>query len=137
MTINKNIMKKIMNKVVLNRWKKRVKNINGEYHHYYEWTSRWDNEDINVNNGQLSLNRKNYPECCICMERYESGNISYKYYNIFGTKTFKYVYNRKITYCKRCKKYHPSLNNRIVSDLPEKYEYTSGMDDPNGYKKIE
>jgi len=115
MSINKNIMKKIMDKMALNKWKNKVKDINGEYYHYFKWA------------GYLSLNNHNY-RCAGSYPLY-----GHRIYLIGST-----IWNCNIRICSQCGKYHPSvIGNAVVNKLPKKYSYTSGMNDPNGYKKIE
>jgi len=115
MSINKNIMKIIMYKMALNKWKNKVKKINGEYHHYFEWTE------------YLSLNSNNYHP--------NRNYIVYSYRKIEGPCT---IWNCKIRKCSQCDKYHPSIfGHELKYQIPEKYCYSSGMNHRNGYKKIE
>jgi len=114
MIINKNIMKIIIDKMALNQWKNKVKNINNQYLNYFEWF---------LSSG-LTINKKNYPLCSII--------IIYSYRD---TIFYRYVYNRSVSRCYRCKNYHPKVEIVHVGNIPEKYYYSSGLNDRNGYKK--
>jgi len=114
MTINKNIMKKIMDNVALNEWKNKVKDINGEYHHYFKW------------NECLTLNISNYPECG-----------KYPLYTHRHYMDGSSIWSGKIIKCPLCDKYHPSvIGNVIKSKIPEKYYFSSGLNHRRGYKKL-
>jgi len=113
MRINKNIMKKIMDKMALNKWKNKVKKINGEYNHYFEW------------NGYLSLNSNNFHQ-----------NRNYIVYSYRENEGPGSIWNCKIRKCSYCDKYHPSVfGYSLECQFPEKYFYSSGMNHRNGYKK--
>jgi len=116
MSINKNIMKIIMDKMALNQWKNKVKKINGEYYRIYEY-------DLNC----LYINSKN-----MCIH----SNDSYYYLYQYDDRSDNKIFHNKIKKCIKCNGMYNEITYNVCK-LPKNYDYTSGMDDANGYKKIE
>jgi len=132
MIINKNIMTKIVDKVALNQWKSKIKNVNTQYHQIFTWydkpkTLSCDHTDFMCTHRKgVSINKKNF---CECIEEangiYNSKDISHVYCPIYGY------------YIKSCMKGHKKLCNYMKCGgyVPKKYYYSSGLNDPNGYKE--
>jgi len=123
MIINKNILKIIVYKVVLNKWKNKVKRINDEYHKYFiVW------EHIGIFDGIVYSD----DEC----------NLSefYLYSFSFSGKHRKYndeIWNHNIEECIDCCNYHPKCCDSpvdAVAKIPKRYLYSSGFENKNGYK---
>jgi len=116
MSVNKNIMKKIMDNVALNEWKNKVKKINGEYYRIYIYL--FDNLRLNIEN---SCNH-------VISSHYDLYHFKYRPDN--------QIFHHNICKCILCNGiYIKTIHDVYI--LPKNYDYTSGMDDPNGYKKIE
>jgi len=115
--INKNIMKIIMDKKelneALNEWKNKVKKINEEYHYYFEW-----NDEIEL--------------------RYWFGSCGHNtVYSYRMNSRYQDIHNSLINKCSQCGTNHPVASQNKVGTISKNHYYSSGMNDPNGYKKIE
>jgi len=116
MTINKNIMKIIVDKMALNKWKNKIKNINAEYYYIYE--EFCDNLYININNE------------CKCFGEF---NDDIPFYQFREYDLDDVICHYTIVKCNVCNKIDVKTINDICV-LSKNYFYTSGMNDPNGYK---
>jgi len=105
--INYNIFKIIIDKVAVNKWKKKVKKLNNEYKKIYY---------IDKNNNPYVRFCKCYYQCEVELFVYIRTQIYISFYTL----------DKKCGYISQC--------GYIFKELPKKYYYTSGMNDLEGYK---
>lgn len=89
--MNHNILSKIINKVVYNRWQQKINQINGEYHRYFVLSDGID---------KLGYHLKLRSSYCIWQ--------GIMFYNWRQPQYCRgNIYSHKICYCISCKKVHP------------------------------
>jgi len=108
--INYNIFKKIIDKVASNNWNKKIKRINQEYDKIFYI--------------------ENEIYCYITCGCYTGENCN----EILHLRFRNTIFEDSLTIHKKCG-YPKGMD--ISINIPKRYHYTSGMDNPKGYKKNE